>query len=55
MLHRFHFIFDSLSFFILEQSQMQVCRDIDLKGEGVVRIDPQQLRGPGAEALTRFG
>jgi hypothetical protein len=55
MLHCFHFVSDPFSFFALEEPQMQIGRDIDLKGESVVRIDPQQLRWPGAEALTRFG
>jgi hypothetical protein len=43
MLHPVHFFIDSLSFLALQQPQMQVCRDINLKGEGIVRIDPQQL------------
>jgi hypothetical protein len=34
---------------------MQISGDIDLKCEGVVGINSQQLRRPGAEALTRFG
>jgi hypothetical protein len=55
MLHRFHFVSDSLGFFVLEQPEMQVGGDIDLKGEGIIRIDAQQFGWPGAEALTRFG
>jgi hypothetical protein len=55
MLHRFHFVSDSFGFLVLEQPQMQIGSDIDLKGKGIVRIDPYQLRGSGAEALTRFG
>jgi hypothetical protein len=34
---------------------MQIGGDINLEREGVVRINSQQLRRPGAEALTRFG
>jgi hypothetical protein len=55
MLHPFDFIPDLFVLLGLEQSQMQVSSDIDLKGESVIRINPQQLRWPGAEALTRFG
>jgi hypothetical protein len=39
MLHRFHFFFDSLSFLILKQPQMQVCGDIDLKCKRVIGFD----------------
>jgi hypothetical protein len=55
MLHRFHLFIDSFGLFILKQAQMQIGCNIDLKREGVVRINSQQLRRPGAEALTRFG
>ena len=54
MLHPFHLFIDSLGFLVLKQSQMQISGDIDLKRERVIRIDAQQLRWPGAEALTRF-
>src|SRR4029077_19991717 len=41
MLHLFHLFFDSLSFFVLKQSQMQVCSDIDLNRKRIIGIDSQ--------------
>ena len=55
MLHPFHLFIDSLGFFVLEQSQVQISSNIDLKRKRIIRVDAQQLRWPGAKSLTRFG
>jgi hypothetical protein len=54
MLHPFHFFVNSFGLFVLEQPEMQIRGNIDLKGKYVIRINPQQLGWSRAETFTRF-